>query len=123
MQGRFNIVTLLLAIAGGLLAGFAASTLAYRFHLLRVPGEPVLARMTRDLNLTPDQHDEIGTIMQETWLKVRETHLEFMQHRRQLFMGAYARIRATLTPEQQAKFDRYLREGWDRLDKSQLLQR
>jgi Spy/CpxP family protein refolding chaperone len=106
LPARFNTITLVLAVAGGLLAGFAMSTLAYRYRLLSVPGEPVLAQMSRDLNLTSDQREQIATIMQETRLKVREMRLEMMQQRRQIFMDAYTKIRATLTPEQQAKFDR-----------------
>jgi Spy/CpxP family protein refolding chaperone len=106
LPARFNTVTLVLAVAAGLLAGFAASTLAYRYRLLRVPGEPVLVRMSRDLSLTPDQREQIATVMQETRLKVREMRLEMRQQRRQIFIDAYTKIRATLTPEQQAKFDR-----------------
>jgi Spy/CpxP family protein refolding chaperone len=106
LPARFNILTVMLAVAGGLLAGFAASTLAYRYRILRVPGEPVLMRMNRELKLTPDQRDRIATIMQEARLKVRESRLEMMEQRRHIFMDSLAKIRDTLTPEQQARFDR-----------------
>jgi Spy/CpxP family protein refolding chaperone len=106
LPARFNILTVMLAVAGGLLAGFAASTLAYRYRILRVPGEPVLMRMSRELKLTPDQRDRIATIMQEARLRVRESRLEVMEQRRHIFLEAFAKIRDVLTPDQQAKFDR-----------------
>jgi Spy/CpxP family protein refolding chaperone len=106
LPARFNILTLMLAMAGGLLAGFAASTLAYRYRILRVPGEPVLMRMSRELKLAPDQRDRIATIMQEARLRVRESRREMMEQRRHIFLDAFAKIRDVLTPEQQARFDR-----------------
>jgi Spy/CpxP family protein refolding chaperone len=96
----------MLAVAGGLLAGFAISTLAYRYRILHVPGEPVLMRMNRELKLTADQRDRIASIMQETRLKVRESRLEMMDQRRHIYLDALSRIRDVLTPEQQARFDR-----------------
>ncbi len=106
MPARFNILTVMLAVAGGLLAGFAASTLAYRYRILRVPGEPVLMRMSRELKLTPDQRDRIATIMQEVRLQVRQSRREMMEQRRHSYMDALSKIRDVLTPEQQARFDR-----------------
>jgi Spy/CpxP family protein refolding chaperone len=66
----------------------------------------VLMRMSRELKLTPDQRDQIATIMQEARLQVRESRLQIMQRRRQIFLDAFGKIRAVLTPEQQTKFDR-----------------
>lgn len=106
MPGKFKILTVLLAVAGGLMAGFAISTILYRFRILRVPGEPVLMRMSRELKLSADQREQIATILQEARLRVRESRLQMMQRRRQIFLNAYGRIRNVLTPDQQAKFDR-----------------
>jgi Spy/CpxP family protein refolding chaperone len=106
LPARFNTLTLVFAIAGGLLAGFAASTLAYRYRLLRVPGEPVLMRMTRELKLTTEQREQIATIMEEARLRVRGLRVAAMARRRRIFFDAFGRIRNVLTPEQQAKFDR-----------------
>lgn len=106
MPGKFNILTVVLAIAGGLLAGFAISTLLYRFRILRVPGEPVLARMSRELKLSADQRDQIATILQEARLRIRESRLKMIQRRRHIFLSALDKIRAVLRPDQQAKFDR-----------------
>jgi Spy/CpxP family protein refolding chaperone len=106
LPAKFNFLTLVLAVAGGLLAGFAASTLAYRYRILRVPGEPVLARMSRELNLTSDQRDRIATIMHEARLRVRESRVEMAERRRHILLDALAKIRDVLTTEQQARFDR-----------------
>lgn len=106
MPGKLKILTVALAVAGGLLAGFAISTLLYRYRILRVPGEPVLMRMTRELKLTPDQRDQIAAILQEARLKVRESRVEALERRRRIFLDAFGKIRGALTVEQQAKFDR-----------------
>jgi hypothetical protein len=45
-----------LAVIAGLLLGFAITTTAYRYHLLRVPGRHgFVDRLNQDLQLTPDQ--------------------------------------------------------------------
>jgi len=50
----------------GLLIGFAVSTLAYRYRVLRVPGQSIVERMSRDLQLTPAQRDRVGDILRES---------------------------------------------------------
>lgn len=94
------------AVVAGLLIGFAASTLAYRYRILMVPGGNLIERMDRDLNLTPAQHQQIREIMRDKRSKVEQLRREFRQQRRQLFLQAHDQIRAVLTPEQQEKFDR-----------------
>ncbi|MFZ0659537.1 MAG: hypothetical protein WBE78_17695 [Candidatus Binataceae bacterium] len=106
MPGKFNSWPIVLAIAASLLIGFTISTLAYRYHYLRVPGQGVVARMNRDLHLTPGQREQIRGIMQDTRLRVKQVQNHFQRARRTLLMQAYAQIRATLTPEQQQQFDR-----------------
>ena len=46
---------MVVAVAASLLVGFVASTLAYRYRILRVPGEPFVVRMDRELNLSSAQ--------------------------------------------------------------------
>jgi Spy/CpxP family protein refolding chaperone len=96
----------LLAAFAGVLIGFAGSTLAYRYRLLRVPGGGVLVRMDRDLGLTPAQHAQVREIMHDTRLKVMEQRRDFQRARHQVFQQALSQVRAILTTEQRAKFDR-----------------
>ena len=94
------------AVAAALLVGFVASTLAYRYRILRLPGEPVVARMDRELHLTPAQRAQIRDIMRDARLQIMQHEQEFRRQRRAAFLQAMHQIRATLTPDQQEKFDR-----------------
>lgn len=104
-------------VVASLLIGFAASTLAYRYRWLHVPGGPMLERLDRELHLTPAQRDQIAGIMRDTRFKAMQLQQEFRRQRQDVFGQAFAQIRATLTPEQQEKFDRdfapfAMRRGW-----------
>jgi Spy/CpxP family protein refolding chaperone len=97
---------MVLAVAAALLVGFVASTLAFRYRLLRLPGESVVARMDRELSLTSAQRAQIRDIMRDARLQIRQHEQEFRRQRHETFLQAMHQIRATLTPEQQEKFDR-----------------
>lgn len=112
MPARSNLWLGLLVGVSGLLMGFAVSTLAYRYRVLRVPGGSIIERMNRDLQLTPAQRDRIGDILRETRFKVRQSQLEFQHHRHELFWQALGQVREALTPEQQQKFDREFARPW-----------
>jgi Spy/CpxP family protein refolding chaperone len=90
----------------GLAIGFAASSLAYRVGWLRVPHQPFIERIQRELNLTPSQREQVLQIVQDTRLKVENLRHEFQRQRRDVLTQARERVRALLTPEQQEKFDR-----------------
>lgn len=92
--------------------GFAVSTLAYRYRILRVPGPSIMERMSRDLQLTPAQRDRVSDILRDSRFKVREAHLEFQHHRHELFWQALSQVRQALTPEQQKLFDRDFARPW-----------
>lgn len=93
-------------VAAALLIGFVASTLAYRYRILRLPREPVVARMDRELHLTPAQRSQIRDIMKDARLKIMQSERDFRRQRRAVFLEAMQQIRGTLTPEQQETFDR-----------------
>jgi Spy/CpxP family protein refolding chaperone len=105
LQGRYSSLLVAIALVAGLVIGFAGSTLSYRYGLLRIPGERPLQRMTRVLKLTPAQRDQIHLIMEDTRDRIHQTRLDFRHQRRRLFVEAYLRIRALLTPEQQKTFE------------------
>ena len=89
----------------GLAIGFAASSLAYRVGWLRVPHQPFIERIQRELNLTPAQKEQVLQIVQDTRLKVENLRHDFQRQRRDVLAQARERVRAVLTPEQQQKFD------------------
>ena len=72
---------MVLAVAAAVLVGFVASTLAYRYRILRLPGEPIVARMDRELNLTPAQRSQIREIMRDARLRIMEHEQEFRRQR------------------------------------------
>ncbi|MGH7947772.1 MAG: hypothetical protein ACREQF_00900 [Candidatus Binataceae bacterium] len=98
--------TILIAASAGLLIGFTASTLAYRFRLLRVPGGNMIERLDRDVKLTSDQRTKVQEMVGQSRKRLREIHRESQQKRREVFTETYGNIRAVLTPAQQAEFDR-----------------
>jgi Spy/CpxP family protein refolding chaperone len=90
----------------GVLIGFAASTLGYRYRFLHVPGEGPLQRMDRVLKLTPMQREQIQEVMDGARERVESSRHDFQRNRRQILIDSYTKIRTLLTPEQQRDFDR-----------------
>jgi len=106
LLAKFNLLSVTVALVAGLAIGFVATTFVYSSNLLRLPGEGPLQRMDRVLKLTPAEKIQIGEVMEDTRAKVQGARRDFQHQRRKLLLDAYARIRATLTPEQQQTFDR-----------------
>jgi Spy/CpxP family protein refolding chaperone len=105
LQGRSSAILLAAALVVGLAIGFAASTLAYRYKLLHVPGENLVERMNKALSLTPSQREEIGEVMEDTRAQVMGMRRNLQHQRRRLMIAAYLKVRAILNPDQQKKFD------------------
>jgi hypothetical protein len=99
------------AIAAGLLVGFAASTIAYRLQLLRVPSAGIVQRMDNDLHLTSAQKTRITEVLDSTRARMTQLHEQFESQRKQALAGAFSEIRASLTPDQQRDFDRLYSPG------------
>jgi Spy/CpxP family protein refolding chaperone len=105
LQGRSNAILLATALVAGLAIGFAASTLAYRYKLLHVPGESLVERMNRTLSLSPSQREQISEVMEDTRAQVTDMRRNILRQRRRLTIAAYLKVRALLNPDQQKKFD------------------
>ena len=112
MPAKSNILFGLLGGVSCLLIGFALSTLAYRYHYLRVPGGELMERMNRELNLTPAQRGRIGDILRDTRVKVMQARQDFDHRRHELFWDGLGQVRGVLTPEQQKIFDRDFTHPW-----------
>jgi hypothetical protein len=96
-----------LSVVAGVLIGFAVTTIAYRHHLLGVPGaRGFIERLDRQLQLSPDQLHQIQTLVRDTRLKMEKLHEDFRHQHDQLILQTHDQIRALLTPAQQQKFDR-----------------
>jgi Spy/CpxP family protein refolding chaperone len=106
LQGRSNAILLAAALLAALAIGFAASTLAYRYKVLHVPGENLVQRMNRAFSLTPSQREQIGEVMEDTRAQVMEMRRNILRQRRRLMIAAYLKVRAILNSDQQKKFDK-----------------
>jgi hypothetical protein len=99
--------TISIAVIAGLLIGFAITTGAYRYHLLRVPGRhDFVARLDHELKLSPDQLHQIETLMRDSHSKMEQLHDDFDRQHDQIIYQTHDQIRALLTPEQQQIFDK-----------------
>jgi Spy/CpxP family protein refolding chaperone len=106
LPGKQSIVFLIAALLAGLALGFAGTTTAYRYGWLRQPGGGPVDRMSRDLDLTPSQREQVGEVMEDTRARVGHLRREFQKQRRKVLLNAYIEIRSLLTPDQQKRFDR-----------------
>ncbi len=73
-----------------------------------VPAD-VVARLNGELNLTPDQQKQIEAILTDTQARYAEIHRQAAPEYDQARHQGRVRIRELLTPEQQPKFDQFLR--------------
>jgi Spy/CpxP family protein refolding chaperone len=105
LKDRSATFLLVVALIAGVTIGFAGSTLAYRYKLLRVPGGNMVERMSRSLSLSPSQREAIVEVMEDTRAEVMQLRRSMQRQRRRLMIGAYLKVRAILNPEQQKKFD------------------
>jgi hypothetical protein len=106
LLGKNGIVLLFAALLAGLALGFAGTTTAYRMGWLHPPGGGPMEKMSRELDLTPGQREQVGEVMEDTRARVGQLRRNFQRQRRRILLGAYIQIRGLLTPDQQARFDR-----------------
>lgn len=69
----------------------------------------VIAQCTHDLQLTPDQQKQMIAIIDDTRGKWAALYAPLDPQKEQIRQDGRAHIRAILTPEQQVKFDDFMR--------------
>jgi Spy/CpxP family protein refolding chaperone len=70
--------------------------------------DQLLADFTRELELTPDQQKQMGSILDDSRSKFHALDKSLDPQRMQIRDQSRAQMRALLTPEQQPKFDAFL---------------
>ncbi|HDJ22761.1 MAG TPA: periplasmic heavy metal sensor [Candidatus Aminicenantes bacterium] len=82
---------------------------------------PTLEMMAQELNLTPEQQEQIRQVFQNNDQRLRNLHKEVMSQLREIRTQLKEEINAVLDEEQEAKFDlmikKYLeqrKKEWDR---------
>ncbi len=107
------VVVFLLGIALGVLGTYVASGRVWgaRVQDRGAHGQPTRAveRLTRELNLTPDQQDKLGKILADMQARFDAIHQQMAPQFDQVRHQAREQIRAILTPEQRPKFEDFLR--------------
>lgn len=67
--------------------------------------DQIVNDLTHQLDLSPDQQKQIGSIIDETRSQVHALYAPIDAQHEQVRLQGRAKIRAVLTPEQQTKFD------------------
>ena len=68
----------------------------------------LVSAFTRELQLTPEQQDKIGAIIDDTRTQVRALYSPLDAQHEKIRQQCRDRIRAVLTPEQSPKFDAFM---------------
>lgn len=116
-KGRFEAAALFLAV---FVLGVAFGALGAHIWNQRVSGEPaaintkptrneVMQDLTQRLNLTSDQQKQIGVAIDDTRAKWQALYAPLDGQRESIRQEGRAQMRAVLTPEQQVKFDDFLK--------------
>jgi Spy/CpxP family protein refolding chaperone len=69
----------------------------------------IVGRLTRDLQLTPDQQKQLGAIVDDTRAQWRTLYTTIEPQHEQIRQQSRDRIRAILTPDQKPKFEEFMR--------------
>jgi Spy/CpxP family protein refolding chaperone len=73
------------------------------------PRDQVVANFTRELQLTPDQQQQLGAIIDSTQAKVRALYPPVEAQKEEIRNESHERVRAILTPSQIPAFDDFMR--------------
>ena len=103
------IVVFLLGIALGALGMYYWGGRALASHGSHFDRGKLLADMTREVGLTPDQQKQLEVIIEDTRGKFQAIYDQTQPQYDQVRQQARDRIRAFLTPEQRPKFEEFVR--------------
>lgn len=72
-----------------------------------LPGvkKEIMKKLTSELNLTPDQQDEVEEIVEETQLQLQQLRAEYHPKMEKIIENGIAVMKTRLTAEQQSKLD------------------
>ncbi|HTX55455.1 MAG TPA: hypothetical protein VMD08_18775 [Candidatus Baltobacteraceae bacterium] len=79
--------------------------------------ESILARMTKDLELRPDQQQAIGSILRESGDQFAKLREEMQPRFREIRTRTSDRIRGVLDAQQRAKFEEMVRKWEERANR------
>jgi Spy/CpxP family protein refolding chaperone len=112
----FLLLAFLLGAAAGAFGFGLYQVRTGRWHVPRDPArfqQFLLKRLTRELDLRPDQRQQVEAILREAGQEFAHLREEFGPRVREIRARSRDRIRALLDPGQQAKFETLAQE-WER---------
>ncbi|MGH7425475.1 MAG: hypothetical protein ACREJP_04850 [Candidatus Methylomirabilales bacterium] len=119
MRGRVHVIVYTLVFTLGLAAGAMGLRLYERSYGASAEGrggrfdrERYVSLLTRDVQLTSDQRKELDRIMDDTRGEFAEVRKTIAPQVTEIKERARGRIRAMLTPDQQPRFEAFLK-AWD----------
>jgi Spy/CpxP family protein refolding chaperone len=113
---KFKAAALVLSVflTGAIVGGLAVHVFGDRIWAsdssARLSKNELLQQLTRDLNLTPEQHSQIDSIMDSTLTDYNRILAPLSPQLEQVRQQGRQRIRAVLTPAQLPKFDAFIRQ-------------
>lgn len=73
------------------------------------PKSQIISQLDHEVALTPDEEKQLGGIIDETQGKLKALYVKTDAQREKIRLGSHVEIRAILTPDQQAKYDDFVR--------------
>ena len=108
---RTAVLLVAVAFVAGALIGFAGGRVYSIYRLLHhgprgdFVRDRILQHLDHELSLTPQQHDQIGSIMDRHHKRMQEITEGIRPQMHQELDNANREIEAVLTPEQRKKYD------------------
>ncbi len=112
-RGEAAVLVLVVFLLGALLGGVGNHVWGERVWGKQIINtqptrNEIVGELTRDLQLTPDQQKQLGSIVDDTRAQWRTLYTTIEPQHEQIRQQSRDRIRAILTPEQKPKFEEFM---------------
>jgi hypothetical protein len=112
-RGEAAVLVLVVFLLGALLGGVGNHVWGERVWGKQIVNtqptrNEIVGELTRDLQLTPDQQKQLGSIVDDTRAQWRTLYTTIEPQHEQIRQQSRDRIRATLTPDQKPKFEEFM---------------
>jgi Spy/CpxP family protein refolding chaperone len=112
-RGEAAVLVLVVFLLGALLGGVGNHVWGERVWGKQIINtqptrNEIVGDLTRDLQLTPDQQKQLGSIVDDTRAQWRTLYITIEPRHEQIREQSRDRIRAILTPDQKPKFEDFM---------------
>jgi Spy/CpxP family protein refolding chaperone len=112
-RGEAAVLVLVVFLLGALLGGVGNHVWGERVWGKQIINtqptrNEIVGDLTRDLQLTPDQQKQLGSIVDDTRSQWRTLYTTIEPQHEQIRQQSRDRIRAILTPDQKPKFEEFM---------------